>query len=41
VPPRFGPRGEVFALASTLQPNGTELASGGSILKLKVALPDA
>jgi hypothetical protein len=41
VPPRFGPRGEVFALASTLQANGITRATGGSILRLKVALPGA
>jgi hypothetical protein len=38
-PPQFGPRGEVFALASTLQRNGIETARGGSILKVKVVQP--
>jgi hypothetical protein len=40
VPPRFGPHGESFALASTTQVNGITRATGGSILKLKVKLPE-
>jgi hypothetical protein len=38
-PPQFGPHGEVFALASTLQANGLHRGTGGAILRLKVAMP--